>query len=640
MATVAQALKHVATRRVLAAFALLMVAEWALVAAVSIHAYEIHGALGVGLLGLRFIPAAGVGLVASRVLQGRPPALILRLVTGGRALTIAVAAGALAAESAYALVLVLVAVDGAIGALYRPAHSALLPSLVTTPRELTAAAGIAGNVKTLSQVVGAFAGGVALVATSPEAVAAATALLMATAALLVPHRAARASTVATVSAPAGGALRRAALNVAALSTLRSLLRGLWLAMVVVAAIELMAIGAEGVGILMAATAAGAIVAVPVTIGLFGSARLAVGLGTALAAAGAPLAALAAWHEPAIALALVALHGVGMAVAESAALGLLHRLLDARGVARLVGPMESAKLAFEGAGALLAPALLALAGTRGALMVAGLVPVVLIALDWRALGQIDRTAAERSRLVELLRQVDVFRPLTVAGLETIAARAERLSIPDGDAVIRQGEAGATFYVVDTGQGCVEIDGFAVGILGHGTGFGERALLRGGRRAATVRAVGDLEVVAVARDVFLTAVADGQQVLVESAQPLTRSLADLLPSLPLFARLSREALRAAAERFEFGDYPAGSELVRQGEQGDRFFVLLAGSADVLVDGERVGRLMPGDGFGEIALLHDVPRRATIEAREPVRVATLARSSFAELVPSLGVETATAA
>jgi CRP-like cAMP-binding protein len=631
-AGVAQALRRSAMRRTLGASAGVMGAEWALIAALSVHAYSVDGALAVGLLGLRFVPAAVVGLVAPRFIERRQPAEVLRLVAVLRALAAASIAVAVMADAPFAAVLAVVALDGAVSALYRPAQSALLPSLAATAAELAASAGLIGNIRTLSQVTGAFVGGLTVVWLSVPAVAVGAACLMAVAAVLVPHSAARATVIGDgqpVASPPQQ-IRRRAVNVAVLATIRALVRGLWLAMVVVVAIRLIDLGASGVGVLMAASAAGALVALPIAIRLVASSRLAVGLGLALTTAGAPLAALAAWHAPAIALVLIAVHGIGMAVAEAASLGLLHRLLDARGVARLVGPMESAKLGFEGAGSLLAPGLLAVAGTRGALVAVGAVPVLLVALDWPLLGRIDDAAQARTGLVDLLREVDVFHALPVAGLEEIASGAQSETYADGDEVIRQGEPGDKFYVVASGGARVLIDGYTVAELSRGQGFGERALMRGGNRAATVTAVGDLTVQAIRRDIFLAAVAGGQRVMT-SADFSARTVGELLPGLPLFAGLSADALRRTAERFEISDFPADNELVCQGESGDRFYMLLSGSADVLVDGELVGSLIAGDGFGEIALLHDVPRRATVRARSAVRVATLQRAAFTEVVPA---------
>jgi CRP-like cAMP-binding protein len=68
-----------------------------------------------------------------------------------------------------------------------------------------------------------------------------------------------------------------------------------------------------------------------------------------------------------------------------------------------------------------------------------------------------------------------------------------------------------------------------------------------------------------------------------------------------------------------------LIRQGDLGDRFFVLERGAAEAEVDGTIVATYGPGDGFGEIALLHDVPRTATVRVTEPSRVMALDRTQF---------------
>ena len=101
--------------------------------------------------------------------------------------------------------------------------------------------------------------------------------------------------------------------------------------------------------------------------------------------------------------------------------------------------------------------------------------------------------------------------------------------------------------------------------------------------------------------------------------------LLRSLAIFTPLSRTELERLASQLDLLTTPSGTDVVVQGETGDRFYVIDAGSFDVIVDGRIVRRLGEGDAFGEIALLHDVPRTATVRATDDGAVWTLDQEEF---------------
>ena len=106
---------------------------------------------------------------------------------------------------------------------------------------------------------------------------------------------------------------------------------------------------------------------------------------------------------------------------------------------------------------------------------------------------------------------------------------------------------------------------------------------------------------------------------------RARIELLQSMSLFAPLPTLTLEQLALRLVPVEFRAGDVVIREGEPGDRFFAVAAGSVEVTTGGRFVASLGPGDYVGEIALLKDVPRTATVTARSPVRAFALDRAHF---------------
>ncbi len=101
--------------------------------------------------------------------------------------------------------------------------------------------------------------------------------------------------------------------------------------------------------------------------------------------------------------------------------------------------------------------------------------------------------------------------------------------------------------------------------------------------------------------------------------------LLRSMPLFADLPAPAIEGLAAALTPVDAPAGTVLIRQGDQGDAYYAVAAGQLDVVQDGRLIRACGRGDGVGEIALLRAIPRTATVTARTPATVYRLEREQF---------------
>ncbi|MEP7026506.1 MAG: cyclic nucleotide-binding domain-containing protein, partial [Actinomycetota bacterium] len=101
--------------------------------------------------------------------------------------------------------------------------------------------------------------------------------------------------------------------------------------------------------------------------------------------------------------------------------------------------------------------------------------------------------------------------------------------------------------------------------------------------------------------------------------------LLRSLPLFAELPAPAIEGLAAALTQVDLPAGTVLIREGDPGDAYYAIAAGAVDATADGQFLRRCSRGEGVGEIALLQDVPRTATVTAHTDVTAFELSREPF---------------
>jgi CRP-like cAMP-binding protein len=114
-------------------------------------------------------------------------------------------------------------------------------------------------------------------------------------------------------------------------------------------------------------------------------------------------------------------------------------------------------------------------------------------------------------------------------------------------------------------------------------------------------------------------------------MTGSTDELLAQVPLLQGLSGRQLREVASLVTTIDGEPGKVLTREGEQGQEFVLILDGQGDVRRGGEVIATRGPGDYVGEIALIEDVPRTATVVAKTPVRIGVIGRREFRALLDS---------
>jgi MFS family permease len=488
-------------------------ADFAYSVAISVYAYDVGGARAVGFVWLlRMVPSAVaapfVALLGDRYSGGT----VILVGNGALAVLAGATALAIAIGAPVAVVYSLSIVVAIATTVFWPAQAALLPDLARDPTELTSANTASITLEGIGSFLGPALCGVLLAATSVEAAVATTAAIFFAATF--PSARIRSSGSPRVeherafhAADVFGAFTAIGRN----RPLRTLVGyyGAWAlaqgglnVLTVVLALDVLDIGAGGVGLLTAAIGVGGLVGAAASLSLAGTRRLTPYLAAGSAVFGIPLCLLALSPGVALTVLLLIALGIGNLIVDVVTLTLVQRTAPDDVLTRVFGVVEGLWVAALGVGAVLVPAVIDHFGIRAALLGTGAILPLFATLAWRRLRAIDE-AAPAAEPLELLRSVPFLASLPAPTLERLAGRLEPVHVSAGDAVFRQGDPGDRFYVVGEGRAMLAVDGQSVSSLGRGDFFGEIAILRDTTRTATVSAASELDLYSLDRASFLSA-----------------------------------------------------------------------------------------------------------------------------------------
>jgi len=509
-------------RRVVLAFAGFNLADWARWLAILVYAFERGGAAEAGVVSLlQLLPAALIAPFAADFGDRYSRDRMLLVAYWSQAVAMG-ATGIALVTAMPAFVVYGFAILAVIGTvLTRPAHSSLLPRLARDAAELTAGNVASGWMESLGILLGPAIAGVVIDRLGPGAVFLLAAGLMAVGGLLVagirPIPRTGDEPTAGASPPAvpwslaellGGFAALARLpgprTVVLVLGAAALLWGAVDVLNVALALGTMDIGSIGAGILGASLGAGGILGSFVAASLVSRPRIVTAFVAGLLVWGVPLIGIALLPVPFVAVGLLVAAGAGRSLMDVAGRTLLQRATPDEVLSRVFGIVEGMFQGAFGVGSILIAGLIGAQGVRGGLMVAGLwLPIVALAA-WRALRTIDARAVVPVGALALLRAIPMFAPLPALTLERLARRLVPVSVTAGAWIIRQGEGGDRFYVVESGEVEFSIDDRVIRTEGAGASFGEIALLRDIPRTASVRAVTDAQLLTLARGPFVEAV----------------------------------------------------------------------------------------------------------------------------------------
>ncbi|TGJ82121.1 hypothetical protein E0Z10_g6630 [Xylaria hypoxylon] len=277
------------------------------------------------------------------------------------------------------------------------------------------------------------------------------------------------------------------------------------------------------------------------------------------------------------------------------------------------------------------------GRRTSVSAESLKPVADVNDNWSP-PSYAKSAEQLNRLQRAIEGNFLFSHLDDEQTAQILGALQEKPIPARDIkVVTQGDAGDYFYVVEKGSFDVHVNdsgalqpgpdgmGKKVGSVQAGGSFGELALMYNAPRAATVvSAEPTCTLWALDRVTF-------RRILMESTFARRRLYEKFLEEVPLLASLTPYERSKIADALETQKFPAGTSIIKQGDIGRSFFLVESGEADAFKNdqSESVKHYQKGDFFGELALLNDAPRAASVVSATEIKVATLGKNAFARLL-----------
>jgi predicted MFS family arabinose efflux permease len=511
--------------------------KWAFAITLGVYAFREGGTAAIGIVAIvQAIPATLAAPVLGLAADRYPRRRVLLVTNGLRVLVLAAVAVGADQGAPVAVIFALAALFAVISTANQPARAALIPVLARTPAEVSQAMAVMGAIDTTSFLVGAGVGGIVLASTSVSFVVEVCAIAYAVATLLLlqvpldarPARRAHEHPVAELAAGLHTVLADIDLRlVFTIMAALSVIDGLTNVLVIVTSINLLGIGTAGIGYLNIARGAGGILGGAFAFALLGRSRVAAAVAAGSLTLGVPLILLGVLPRVPIGVLAWGAFGCGFVLVKVSGLTLVQRLSGDRVLGRVLAVLETTFVATIGLGAILAPALVAVIGLQGALIVTGAaLPVVALARIG-ALRRLQAGPPVPQREFELLRRCPVFAPLPLATIEGLARHHLAVDVPAGSEVITEGEIGDRFYVIASGGVEVLQDGTRIRTQGPGESFGEIALLRDVPRTATVRALESTRLLAIERERFLLSVtghADSHHAATEIADRFLAAPAD--------------------------------------------------------------------------------------------------------------------
>ncbi len=499
-------LKHEDFRLLMGAFVTSTVGSWAYNVALTVWIFqETHSAawLGASTIG-RFLPAllfsAYGGVLAERFERLRLMA-VLDVVSGLVMVLLAIEA---AFHAPVLLAILTAATNTLMGTVYEPAVAASTPLLVGE-RDLGSANALRNAIDNVVIIAGPGLGAVLLLFGPPPVAIAVNGLTFFASAVLVTRIGVRSEPVDVTEGGELGAFRQmlvgaksiasspTAAVLVAYSVIATFVFGIDTVLFVVLSRDVLGTGSEGYGYLLAGLGTGGVLAAGAVTRLERLPRLGLVILAGMSVYCLPTLLFLFVSSPVAGFVIEAVRGAGTLVVDVLALTALQRSLPSDRLARVFGAFNAFLLTAVLLGGLAAPLLINSLGLRATLWIVGAGLPVACLLGWPALQRADSLAGQRLATLKpkiaLLHACDLFDAVSEGTIEQLAGSAQEVSVPDGRAVVTEGERADAFYIVQSGSMSVSARGehgqpTHLRQLSSGEYFGEIGLIEGIPRTATV------------------------------------------------------------------------------------------------------------------------------------------------------------
>jgi MFS family permease len=533
-------------RRIQLAFVGSEIGGWAYAMALLVWAYQEGGAALVGIwAGIRMLLAAFAGPVGGAIADRMSRRTFMMANDAIQLVLVLITAMAIYLELGIWAVLVPGTLLSMVSASFRPAQGGLLPSLVESPKQLTAANATAEIVDSSAAFIGPALAGVLLSVFGIVPVILFNALSYLWSLLLVAGVRVPSAAAVPVAADDGatdgegeedeesesfwveltGGFRaifrdRDLVALSGLLGVNGLLAGVLMVLVVVVAAETIG-NPAAVGWLNGLMGVATVVGGLVMLSLAGRVRMGRLMVFGVLGWCLPLVLLGLVPELVVIVIVFVLIGLTDPMVNVGFGTIPARLVPDRVLSRVFAAIESQFIASAALGSFLTPLLISAMGLRATVVALGVAGIVITLVCAIRIPHLDARLVP-PRGLELLRKVPLFSPLAPSLLEQIAHKLEPVSAPAGQAIVTEGETSDLFYIIESGEVEVTHDGRLLRRETAGDVFGEIGLLRDVPRTATVTAVDDVELLTLSRDEFLALLAGEDSVRSLASDLATRRL----------------------------------------------------------------------------------------------------------------------